>query len=677
MPVVMAYGAEPDWDAAPTITPPESSARHLYAIVNTRGVNIGGGFSCGVMVARGYGQSAYVDLVNSRSGLPEGSLWFFTEGETAGTVEIRNNDYPEAGLGYNPDHAIGNQGSNAPDWYLLPNGLNTDGLVISSTSPISAYSCLDASNGACGENGLWGLSGGWQPSDGDWTGTTWMFVEMEDGISTDEFVNKIRNAYFKPTGEKTVVKHTSLWDITKAEYITVSPDMYDSPTGRFSFSRMKLTDNIAYLWEPEFGDNPATAPGNLRMDMDGITAEMEKAFRYYYDTLGFIDAGFSCIDRHYLNMYIFASTSDNALYAVMGGTVPYMCIHPFWFSNSSYFGGAAHELAHTFQGAAVRDGNPGMSTTIAESCAQFMISSYYKEWPLYEPGHVTNYMNQTHLAFLNSTSHYDSPFVYEYWAEKHGRDIMGRLWRYNGSSDPVARYKEMMEMDQKAFADEMYEAVSHFPTWDLELGRASYEGFRNKHPYQVDYKGNGMYSPVAKVNPRGYGYNAAELIIPEGTDRRVTLEFNGIDTQAANNSRRDLMGWRYGFVAYQRDGLTVYSPMMDQAEGTAVWNVPEATTNLWLVVMGAPTAHYTTGDDGFCNDEFPWEARLTGTGVKGYPIEPLDEGVAAGIAGVVTDSDCGDIEYYDLTGRRVDARAAKGGVYIRRSGSKAEKVILK
>lgn len=52
--------------------------------------------------------------------------------------------------------------------YILPNGVNTNGLSISKTLPISGSSCCDANNNNTGV-------GNWSPSANDWQGTTWVF----------------------------------------------------------------------------------------------------------------------------------------------------------------------------------------------------------------------------------------------------------------------------------------------------------------------------------------------------------------------------------------------------------------------------------------------------------------------------------------------------------------------
>ena len=70
-------------------------------------------------------------------------------------------------------------------WYVLANGVNNEGVSISSTATISGSNCLDASNNNSG-------IGGWAPNAGDWQGTTWvLFADMENAkYNPNKFINQ-------------------------------------------------------------------------------------------------------------------------------------------------------------------------------------------------------------------------------------------------------------------------------------------------------------------------------------------------------------------------------------------------------------------------------------------------------------------------------------------------------
>ena len=91
------------------------------------------------------------------------SLWYFTKANDNGGVYIcnKNGGYLDANKQVSENKAI---------WYVLSNGVNLDGAVISSAKPISGNCCIDANNTNTGV-------GGYAPQANDWQGTTWVFVE--------------------------------------------------------------------------------------------------------------------------------------------------------------------------------------------------------------------------------------------------------------------------------------------------------------------------------------------------------------------------------------------------------------------------------------------------------------------------------------------------------------------
>lgn len=64
-------------------------------------------------------------------------------------------------------------------WFLLPNGINGNGLVLSKTPEVAANTCIDAAN----NNSL----GNWNPRANDWEGTCWILNKTTDkaiGLNT-------------------------------------------------------------------------------------------------------------------------------------------------------------------------------------------------------------------------------------------------------------------------------------------------------------------------------------------------------------------------------------------------------------------------------------------------------------------------------------------------------------
>lgn len=105
--------------------------------------------------------------------------------------------------------------------------------------------------------------------------------------------------------------------------------------------------------------------------------------------------------------------------------------------KGSTFAAVAHELGHSFQAMVAADGNWGFGTTPAgsngqaiwEMTSQYMLWQFYPEWITFENYHLQTFMVNTHKAFMHEDNRYSSPFVLEYWSDKHGIDFIGKLWR--------------------------------------------------------------------------------------------------------------------------------------------------------------------------------------------------------------------------------------------------------
>ena len=70
----------------------------------------------------------------------DASYWYFTKANDNGGVYFHNYTTTQC-LGANKSMS-----DEAAVWYILPNGVNEEGLSISSTNPISSASCIDANN---------------------------------------------------------------------------------------------------------------------------------------------------------------------------------------------------------------------------------------------------------------------------------------------------------------------------------------------------------------------------------------------------------------------------------------------------------------------------------------------------------------------------------------------------
>lgn len=158
----------------PTELPELSTSRDdakLYSIVSYRGDRSG-------VVSILDGVALDEQVSTNESEVTETAMWYFLEGPEEGSYYICNyglwdSEYPEDDPTLSGSWKVAYNTEEGTPMYILPNGVNEVGLAISKTNPISGSSCLDKFNAGAG------VSGGWNPSAGDWEGTTWFFVPVD------------------------------------------------------------------------------------------------------------------------------------------------------------------------------------------------------------------------------------------------------------------------------------------------------------------------------------------------------------------------------------------------------------------------------------------------------------------------------------------------------------------
>ena len=400
---------------------------------------------------------------------------------------------------------------------------------------------------------------------------------------------------------------------------------YSNDTSAYSFKRMVQGENIAIFWHKEFGDDPTTNPNERRrFNPSDALKELERFYNYYVNDLKLVRKGSSLTDKYKMVLYVMNGEGGTAFGGGTDNKVGMLWTPPARMSKMPY-GTLAHELGHSFQYMMRADYGTGPRGAIGEMSAQYLLWQVYPEWMTFENYHLVDFMKKTHYAFLHPTNMYHSPYVLEYWSNKHGIEFFAKLSRSTAQEeDPVMTYKRITGLNQEKFNDEMFDACRRFITWDIKRIEKVARPYANQHSTTLNAAENGWYR-VAKSNcPQNYGYNGIRLQVPEaGT--KVELLFKGIvGTDGFNAVKTEKAGWRYGFVAYQKDGSRVYSDTYKNANGTAKFKVPKNTEHLWLVVMGAPTEHWPLAAgrqraEGSTNTEeqWPYEIKLTGTSVDG------------------------------------------------------------
>ena len=140
---------------------------------------------------KSYNRGGYITNVGLEKGIEHidwrldsytGSMWYFEQANDNGGYYFVN--YLKDGESKIYLGSDKKTSTTPAVWYVLPNGVNTEGICISSTNPIDNdnNSCIDANNYNSGV-------GAWHPSASDWHGTTWVLEERTIQDLTDAFLS--------------------------------------------------------------------------------------------------------------------------------------------------------------------------------------------------------------------------------------------------------------------------------------------------------------------------------------------------------------------------------------------------------------------------------------------------------------------------------------------------------
>lgn len=406
-------------------------------------------------------------------------------------------------------------------------------------------------------------------------------------------------------------------------------------TFAYSYNRMECTENLAIFWEKGFGPdlaNPPQLDGNdMHVDLENLKAKLEQFYTYYRDDLDFVNEG--SLSEKYRMMVMIQYSLEGTAY---GGTYD-NTIGAFWAApnrlQDKNLNAVAHELGHSFQLQMIADGSDGWSGGAGggfyEMTSQWMLWQVNPEWMTEEQYHWDAFKQATHKAFLHPDNIYRSPYVLEYWSEKHGKKFIAELYRQStAGEDPVQTYQRLTGISQEQFVDEMFDCYRHLVNLDYKRVFAetrphanSFESFR---PY-LTLMEDGFLQVKAERCPENYGFNLIRLAVPEvGTT--VTVDFKGL--QGADVSPDGCPGYdnawwyqpayRFGFVAVTEDGESILSDAGKadyyNQTGSVSYTVPQdkRLAYLWLVVTAGPKdGHWTLS--ALPMAQWPYKFKLTNT----------------------------------------------------------------
>lgn len=391
---------------------------------------------------------------------------------------------------------------------------------------------------------------------------------------------------------------------------------FNDPQSRYSYHRMAYTDNIVCFWEAPFGEDVSQAPDlngqPMKVDMDNLLERAEYFYQYYRDSLHFLEKG-SNAEKY--RMMIFLNYSEEG--TAYGGSVDNK-IGALWVTPSRLQdpkqNAVAHELGHSFQAQLVADGlSDGTGGPIWEMTSQWMLWQVNPLWMTDENYHWKDFMKKTHLALMHPSNMYHSPYMLEYWADKHGRDIIGYLWKnMKEGEDPVKTYMRVTKTSQEKFNYEVFEAAQKFMTYDLKRVREVAAPYANRHRTKLlEVPGkNNCYANDSTLALGNYGYQGIRLEVPaEGTE--MVIDLKGVGNEQNKGSLY------YGLVLVREDGTPVYGKARKDTSDPLRGVMPAGNYNyLWLVVTSAPEEHSLD-----MNIAWNYQITLEGVSLHTYPRE--------------------------------------------------------
>lgn len=399
--------------------------------------------------------------------------------------------------------------------------------------------------------------------------------------------------------------HPSAWQ--KQVFIpdSLRPYNLNDDMSRWSWRHSTQTKNLVFFWEKGFGDdtsNPPQLAGHpMHFDIGNLQTRVERFYHFFRDTLKFSLPGSKC-DQYKMMVMIDYSLDGTAYGGTYDDFIGALWVAPNRIQDRK-LNCLAHELGHSFQLQIMADsvGEAWGGSGFFEMTSQWMLWQVNPDWLTDENYHFEAFKKLTHKGFLHLDNIYHSPFVIEWWSEKHGLTSIAELYREGRiGEDPAMTYMRKYHLSQKQFCDEMYDCYAHLLNFDFAHARKESRPYACTFDTPMEKTKNGWLRPATANVPENYGFNAIRLDVPE-QGKTVSVDFRSL-------SKQPTIGHRYGLVAVTASDECIYAPMQSAAKGKTSLKMPtdQPIKALYLLVMGAPTSH----DQDPLSRLFPYEVRM-------------------------------------------------------------------
>lgn len=435
---------------------------------------------------------------------------------------------------------------------------------------------------------------------------------------------------------------TTLVSAQKTVYIP--PEFSTDPyLSTWSYSRSYQSANFVVFWGSVVGTNPATySDPNLAFNPQAVCDTLEKIYIKFITEIGFCsDAATKNLGKYKLIIVMndtwgTGGPSGWAFGGTYGNTIGAMWVHP----NATRDGGVtSHELTHSLQGMITiqENANCGFNNYepagfFWETHANFMRTQMY---PRFASDDLPRWMATSMFHFSSTRHHYDAFKMLWYMQQTDGITMVNRLWKESirttstAGEHPLMTYRRLKSWTQSQLNNFMFDYVKREVACDYTVNNfgAIYKAERDRLKVQEPHYIWRLFTNLQQISattgrykidnasaPQDYGYN----IIPLYTTcsaRNVTVKFKGhteVNTTA---------GWRYGFVATLANGnISRYGATATANEGEISFTMNSNETQLYLVVMGAPTTHTTyVWEPGWPKiKRYPYELRIANAVPEGY-----------------------------------------------------------